>query len=213
MNLLPGPAMSLFDALTARSFSVVQLLALDRVVVPEDRVAVLEVVHELLHPRPVPVGVEGPGREDGAAPVRAVGRRDRLILLDRAVLHVGPQRLGVRALLGLDVAAVAASAATPNDERAFFAGSLRLFRYDGSAAAATMPSPTTTAITMNSRLLRRSRACCSLRIASTLARRSRSVRFRFGLVGHGSLSQVGRQAGLLGGAGQRSLRNAAARRS
>ena len=53
MNLLPGPAMSESRALTREVLERRELLALHRRVVPDHRVAVLEVVDQPLHLRPV----------------------------------------------------------------------------------------------------------------------------------------------------------------
>ena len=74
-----------------------ELGTLDRLVVPNDRVAVLEVVHELFHLGSILDRVERTGAEHGGRPVRPVGRRHGLVLLHRAIGDVGAQRLGVRA--------------------------------------------------------------------------------------------------------------------
>ena len=70
---------------------------------------------------------------------------------------------------------LAEASEAPKEDSDFFAGSLRLDRYAGTATAATSPMPSSAARTTKIMLLRRSLACSALRISSTLARRSRST--------------------------------------
>ena len=127
-----------------------ELRALDRRVVPDHRVAVLEVVHQLLHLGPVPGRVERARRVDRRAPSagRRTAARSCTSRWCRPARGCAAPRCWCPLVVctGLQRGRRGARPRTTTSD--FLAGSLRLVRYDGTTTAAiTSRAPTTMATT------------------------------------------------------------------